>query len=93
MADDSDNFAVLLHLVEVLHNTDLTTFILPALGGLGECLLLGAVPSGKWGREGGREGEKKCLKLISTHGMSGVSELPQVQKSKTKLTNFSHLSL
>ena len=92
MADDSDDFAVLLHLVEVLLKTDLSTIILPALGGLGECLLLRAIPSVKWGvrerrREGEREeGEKKCLKLISTHGMSGVSELPRIAESETELT-------
>ena len=50
MADDSDNLAVLLHLVEVLINASLATFVLPALGGLGECLLLRAVPSGNGGK-------------------------------------------
>ena len=49
MADDSDDLAVLLHLVEVLLNTDLSTIVLPALGGLGECLLLRVIPSEKWG--------------------------------------------
>ena len=82
MADDSDYLAVFLHLVEVLLNADLPTVILPALGGLGECLLLRTVPSEKWGeggreREGGGEGGNRCLKLISTQGTSGVSELPQ----------------
>ena len=87
MADDSDDFAVFLHLLEVLVNADLSAIILPTLGGLGECLLLRAVPlvgemgegrEGKTGqgRVGGGEG-KECLKLISTQGMSGVSELPQ----------------
>ena len=84
MADDSDDFAVFLHLLEVLVNADLSAIILPTLGGLGECLLLRAVPLVERERgerregktEKGREGEE-CLKLISTQGMSGVSELPQ----------------
>ena len=37
-------------------------------------------------REGRRERERECLKLISTYGMSGVSELPQIAESKTELT-------
>ena len=91
MADDSDDLAILLHLVEVLINAGLSTIVLPALGSLGECLLLRAIPSMKWGVREREEGEKKCLKLISTHGMSGVSELPQIAKSKTELTTFLHV--
>lgn len=53
VADDSDDLAVFLHLLEVLLNADLSAIILPTLGGLGECLLLRAVPSVK--RNGGRE--------------------------------------
>jgi hypothetical protein len=54
MADDSNNLAVLLHLVEIVNNAGLSTIVLPALGGLGERLLLRAVPSWKiWGRGGG----------------------------------------
>lgn len=56
MAYDSDDLAVFLHLIEVLLKTDLSTIILPALGGLSERLLLRAIPSVKWGvREGRRE--------------------------------------
>ena len=44
MYDDTDVFAVLDHLLEVIVNALLTEWIGPLLAGLGECLLLALVP-------------------------------------------------
>ena len=44
VADRPDNLAVLLHLAEVSLNLLFAGLIVPLLGGLGESLLLGAVP-------------------------------------------------
>ena len=44
VANDSDNLAVLLHLVKVLFYASLSAFILPAARCLCESLLLRAVP-------------------------------------------------
>ena len=75
MADDSDDFAVFLHLLEVLVNADLSAIILPTLGGLGECLLLRAVPLvGEMGE--GREG-KTGQGRVGGGGREGMSETHQ----------------
>lgn len=71
MADDSDDFAVFLHLLEVLLKADLSTIILPTLGGLGERLLLRAVPLVE--REGGKERGKNG----KGEGGRGMSETHQ----------------
>ena len=44
MAYDADDFAVLLHGIEVILNRLLPIRIAPAFGCLGECLLLGFAP-------------------------------------------------
>ena len=44
MANNTDDFAVLLHGVEVILNSSLAILVSPSLRGLGECLLLGLAP-------------------------------------------------
>ena len=45
MSNDADNFAVSFHRFQVFLDDFLAQVILPLLGGLGESLLLGFVPS------------------------------------------------
>ena len=84
MADDSNDFAVLLEFVEVSFNALDSCLVLPTRRRLGESLLLGCVPLSReahhqWRGEDMRVCARKP-KLFSNDCMSGVLELVQEQK-------------